>query len=521
MKPDKERVVLLKRFLELFSVIIEKTEKTSVIGSDDSDVTESAAIYPSLSYEEKKAVFNIVRGFGDQGYDFRLYFEFMCLHFYKDAMYAEDILDCLLYYDMDLTRRFNYYSILTREMFLAQVSADYCKSMELENMLAGQIIKESGRSWKYIPYDERNSKSVVIIIRPFLGEYHSPTLQIINLDNYLRKLGYKTFYVSYSDNALLREYAQDVPTPFKRSVFIEGNRRFEYKCFDRVIEGIHYDLSAASFADDIGCLAEQISQIAPEFVIGVEGSNILADICTVFTDVISMNVVDDLPVTLSDCVLRYFPGEYKNEYLNADNYGKIVYEAKYDNELMPYNDGEDDELDLRPGRFYVCIMGNRLDEELDDEMLGIIRKLLDEVDEADILFIGKCPKTEDKLNDIKDRCRFAGYVKKCEDAVAACSLFLNPPRRGGGGGGYMAIKRSVPVYTLRDCDVASCVGEESTYESYNELIPFVKRCVSDNAFFKEMCNRSGDSYTKRYRINSLENVRKFTEKYTEHIRGDK
>ena len=83
----------------------------------------------------------------------------------------------------------------------------------------------------------------------------------------------------------------------------------------------------------------------------------------------------------------------------------------------------------------------------------------------------------------------------------------------------MAIKRSVPVYTLKDCDVASCVGDEFAYESYDELIPFVKKCINDKEYYESMKALSGDSYRKRYSINSLENVTAFCEAFTKQISG--
>ena len=496
--------------------IIERTCNCRIIDTEDETVQRSVALYPGLSEDDKSDFFDIIKGFDDQGYDFRLYYEFLCVHLYKDKRFADDIIDVLISTDMDTDRRHNYYMVLGREMFVAGMTADYSKSVRLEEMLVEEIISKADILPERRSYNDRDIGSVVIVIKPFLGEFHSPTLQTINLDNYLRKLGYRTFYISYCDNEILRKYAKDVCAPFTRSVLFSGIGKFEHDCFGMKIEGLHFDLRADSMVDDINALAVHISQINPEFVIGVEGGNILSDICTKFTDVITMNVVDDLPVTVADSVLRYFPGDYKNGYIKANEYNKTVFDAAYDNELMPYNN-EGERIKLTPGKFHVCIMGNRLDDELNDDMLKIIRTLTDRVPETDVIFIGNCPKTEEKLSSIKDRCRFLGYVERCEDAVGACSMFLNPPRTGGGGGGYMAIKRGIPVYTLKDCDVASCVGKEFEHDSFDELIPFVRKCIDDKEYYDNMCSVSKENYRRRYHIDSIGNISAFCDTYREHI----
>lgn len=507
---------MIKEFLTVFSQLIETAQTVTVLNDDNETARQTVKLYSSLTEDEKVFFFDIVKSFGDQGDEYRLYFEYLCLHLYKDKRFADDILDCLLTFDMDTDRKHNYYMVLGRELFVAGISADYSKSVMLEEMLVEEIISKADILLERRSYNDRDIGSVVIVIKPFLGEFHSPTLQTINLDNYLRKLGYRTFYISYCDNEILRKYANDVCAPFTRSELFTGIGKFEYDCFGMKVEGLHFDLRADSMVDDINALAVHISQINPEFVVGIEGGNILADICTKFTDVITMNVVDDLPVTVAGSVLRYFPGEYRNRYLRAGEYNKTVFDAAYDNELMPYNnDGE--KIKLTPGKFHVCIMGNRLDDELNDDMLNIVRTLAESVPETDMVFIGNCPKTEDKLSDIKDRCRFLGYVERCEDAVGACSMFLNPPRTGGGGGGYMAIKRGVPVYTLKDCDVASCVGKEFEHDSFDELIPFVRKCIDDKDYYDNMRHVSEENYRKRYHIDSIGNIRAFCDRYKEYI----
>ncbi|MBO4910268.1 MAG: glycosyltransferase [Lachnospiraceae bacterium] len=507
---------MFKEFLEAFSNIVGRIPDPSVTDPEDEHVKKMIMLYPRLSDSEKRSFREMITSFDDLGFENRLYFDFFGLHNFKDQCFAEDILDVLTTEDMEPSKRYNYQIVLGRELFLSGVRADYRKRLAVEEKIVQQIRESAQLFPEYIPYRDRNKKTVVIMISPFLGAYHSPSMVAISLGYYLEQLKYKVYFVSVNDNEILEHFGSDVYLAFIRNKLYNGITEFEYDCFGYVIKGLHFDLRTGSMADDLSALAVHISRMAPEFIVGVESSNILADICSLYTDVISMNIVDDLPVTLSNITLRYFAGDMKNEYVNADIYGKKVFHAVFQNAFQPFNRGEEIK-GLPEDRFLICIMGNRLDDELGDEMLEVMREVLHGIPETDFVFIGNCPKTEIRLDEVKDRCHFLGYVERCEDTIAKCSLFLNPPRKGGGGGGFMAIKRGVPVYTLKNCDVASCIGDAFSYDSYEHLIPFIMKCLKDTDYYGQMRKKALETYERTFGDKSQENIKDFCDKITEYL----
>ncbi len=509
---------MLKEFLEVFSKIIEMVPDRSVTDPDNEFVKKTIELYTGLSEREKDSLLQIVKSFSENGFEYRAYFDLYCLHNFKDARFAEDLLDILISEDMDCSRRYNYMFVLGRELFLAHIRCDYIKRLTIEEMIVKEIRNKSELFPDYMPYEKRNKGLVVIIINPFLGIYHSPSLASVSLGYYLEQLGYNVSYVSLNDNDILRKNSTDDYISYIRNSLYNGITRFEYSFFDRTISGLHFDLRSEVIADDINALAVHISQIAPEFVIAVEGGNVLADVCTLFTDVVCMNVVNDLPVTMSKITMRYFAGELSNDYIYAEEYGKIIIDAVFQNAFQPFNRGEE-KTRLPEDCFLICVMGNRLDDELGGEMVERIREIVREIPRVNFVFIGNCPKTIERLADIKDRCSFLGYVERCEDTVAECSMFLNPPRQGGGGGGYMAVKHSVPVYTLKECDVASCVGDDFSHDSYEELLPFVKRCVEEEDYYGSMRKKAKEAYLSIFGENSLENIKAFCATLTGYIDG--
>ena len=520
MNDENGSVEVIRDFLKCFSKIIDKVIEEGVVSRDDELVTKTTDMYPNLSETDKDSVLQTVRSFGDYGYGNRLFFDLFCFHYYRDLRFADDIADVLLSCEMDYREMYNYMVVQNRELFLAGMGIDYAKRLAVEDSVVGMIKDGIPDFPAYIPYDKRTKKKVVMILAPFIGIYHAPSQKAINFDMYLEKLGYSVFYISVNDNDILSSHSADLPFVFgNRNVLFDGVKEFEYNCFGRVIKGLHFDLRNDHMITDLGFLTDYIAGINPEFVIGIENCNILADLCTYYTDVVSINMVDDLPITLSKYVLRMGEGEYHNDYKNAKAYGKIVMDAAFSDIILPFNRSEDD-YSLPDDRFLICIMGNRLDLEVDKTMQEKIRELIRDVPEADILFIGECPRLKESLSDISFRCHFPGYINRCEDAVAACSLFLNPPRTGGGGGGCMAIRFGVPVYTLDDCDVSSYVGDEFIHDSYDELIPFVKRCAQDTAFYERMQSKAKEYYDLTQNVDSLGNIRDFIERFSSVIKGE-
>ena len=508
---------MFKEFLETFSKIVEIMPDPSITDSDNELVKKMTEAFPRLSDKEKELFREVIKSFDDLGFENRLYFDLFCLHNFKDPGFAEDILDVLITEQMDVARRYNYLFALNRELFLSGIRADYGKRLAIEKSMVSEIRNKAELFPEYIPYGKRNEKNVVIVINPFLGAYHSPSLASLSLGYYLTRLGYNVYYVSVNENEIFEYSGSEVYIASLKNRLYNGITEFEYDCFGFMIRGLHFDLRKDHMADDINALAVHISRMAPEFVIGVEGCNILADICSLFTDVVLMNIVDDLPVTLTDITMRYFAGELQNDYINASKYGKVIFDAVFQNAFQPFNQGEET-AGLPEDRFLVCLVGNRLDEEINNKMQETILTVLREVPEADMVFIGECPKTRERFSEVTDRCHFLGYVDRCEDTIAMCSVFLNPPRRGGGGGGYMAVKRGIPVYSLNNCDVASCVGNDFSHDTYDELIPFIRRCIDEDGYYELMKKKAVEAYESIFGDDSCENIRVFCDRLTDYLK---
>ena len=82
----------------------------------------------------------------------------------------------------------------------------------------------------------------------------------------------------------------------------------------------------------------------------------------------------------------------------------------------------------------------------------------------------------------------------------------------------MAVKRGIPVYTLNNCDVASCVGDEFSHDTYDELIPFIRRCIDEDGYFELMKKKAVEAYESIFGDDSCENIRVFCERLTGYLK---
>ena len=134
-----------------------------------------------------------------------------------------------------------------------------------------------------------------------------------------------------------------------------------------------------------------------------------------------------------------------------------------------------DELGLPEGKFFVAVVGNRLDPEIDEAFLNIMKQIMDAAENVDFAVIGDAEKLQEKLADTSygKRIHFLGYCMDLPGTYRALHLYLNPRRLGGGWSSAMALMAGLPVVTLPACDVAYNVGGEFTVTTEEEMVDAV------------------------------------------------
>lgn len=237
-------------------------------------------------------------------------------------------------------------------------------------------------------------------------------------------------------------------------------------------------------------MLHMIAAWRPWLVLELGVTNPLADLCREFTTTVAMAMTTECPVSEADILIRYVPGTgayeeaCKKELLPCqkqifmqEKLPVIAQEAE--KECVP------DDLGLPEGKFFVAVVGNRLDLEIDEAFLNMMKQIMDAAENVDFVVIGDAEKLQEKLEGTSygKRIHFLGYCMDLLGTYRALHLYLNPRRLGGGWSSAMALMAGLPVVTLPACDVAYNVGDEFTVMTEEEMVDAVVRYASDDVFY--------------------------------------
>jgi len=146
------------------------------------------------------------------------------------------------------------------------------------------------------------------------------------------------------------------------------------------------------------------------------------------------------------------------------------------------------ELGLGESDFVLLIVGGRLDDEIDEDIQRMLKKLCDSHSNIQIMIIGSFGsngKLEDLdlYDELKDRIHYFGMVTEVLSYMSVCDLYVNPVRVGGGTSCVEALSVGIPVVTVKFGDVAQNAGDNYTVEDYGQMYICIERYMKDKEFY--------------------------------------
>lgn len=138
--------------------------------------------------------------------------------------------------------------------------------------------------------------------------------------------------------------------------------------------------------------------------------------------------------------------------------------------------------------FVFVVVGNRLSQEVDSRFLAICKTLLERNENTYILFVGNQSETKPLLEQAKlmqtDRVQSIDFQSDLRAFYSICDAYLNPFRVGGNISAQMALLEKVPVLTLAEGDVATCLPPDLRCSSIDGYITLAIRFAEDSAFYE-------------------------------------
>ena len=465
--------------------------------------------YNEFSNEEKKEIRNIISRFE---YNDLIFVLSSIIQYMNVDVFGEDIMKYLIKGDFDW---------LTGAMLELQVAVkvkgQYAKKRIFHKKNITRFDKLLKLDYPYVKVENRNKKRIAIMTEHVLNELHAPTKVVLDFAYVLQEyMGYEVMIFACPCDARLPYDLWHNP--------VSINVNPEYKDFDmlinhkgKILRGYQVNMTQSS-PKEYSMMLSMIYYWNPLFVFEMGAINPIMDVMNKFTTVVAMSMSIGCPISEGEILFRLdkTDDELEQIYSNSLNRGQkqIFADGKIPVVVKKSNkENNRSDFGLSDDQYLIAIVGNRLDVEVDDECVQLMKEILKQVHNVAFLIIGEVDTLKNKFTDtiFDERVLYLGF---CEDLMGVYNivdLYMNPQRKGGGFSSSMAIQAGVPVVTLPNCDVAYNVGEEFVVENYEQMKEIICKYATDSVFFEKQKEQA--------EVNSKRNSQDSMVKYVENAIG--
>lgn len=316
------------------------------------------------------------------------------------------IIDCILKGDFELEEGI----MLQTQMVIGEIP-DYKKLRQLHNMNVDKCVCELGVTNKFIELSKRDNKRIVIFTEQLLNENHAPTKIVLNYGAALRKIGYDVMIFVCPSSQVLPLDLWYRPRVFNSNDVLVGG----VKCLNYNGEEINIFQVLLGEREVYKKIVDWVYEYNPLFVFNMGISNVIGDVMRNFTTVVEMGMTTNCPVSEADILLK-FTKDYEEDKIYENELEKYQKTLLVE-EKMPVlfkktgNEYCRESVGLPSDKFLVAIVGNRLDIEVDDKFIQVMKRILEKNDKVDFVIIGTVEKLKETFeDDIKTRVHYLGYV---------------------------------------------------------------------------------------------------------------
>ncbi len=336
--------------------------------------------------------------------------------------------------------------------------------------------------------NERQDAPVVIVTSQFLKTSHAPTRRVLDYA-YTIKTRLHVPVVIVNDSCMNGENHW---VSFNYADVYNEMKEYQYK--DEAFPFLQIPKIMPDI-DEIIKVLSYIRNLKPRLVYNVSGYSIVADLCRAFAKTASIPCAIDFPVSMAEyMVLPRGLRETDEKTIKTFKSWQKPVISRY-NYIYPRGDSDDykrTDYGINEEDFVLAVVGNRLETEMRDEFLMVIRDILNKFKNACVLFIGNIDDKERIAGIIEENKRlvFAGNVSNGGECVKMADLYIQPTRAGGGRSAFEAAYHGLPVVTVRYGDVWGTMGDEFTVEDYDGMREKISEYINDKTYYDVMSKKA-------------------------------
>ncbi len=356
-----------------------------------------------------------------------------------------------------------------------------------------QVKSALGMEFTYQPMETRDRDCIIVTTSQFLSIKHAPTIRVLDYSYTIQKnFNKKVIIINSSEMNFYKNPHLAMHADFSFSEEYADTSKIIYK--DEEFE--FYQVGALMPNLEIyRKLLAIIYDIRPLMIYNIGASSLLSDLCTGFTATASLPCSYEIPITCSKYVLLARNTEDSDQETLKDlSKDQVVIETNFnyveDSDVTVYCRKD---FGLEEDSFIGCIVGNRLDAEIDDEFIRLVEKIIHTSD-IHLVFIGMV-KDEDRItskigDENKSKLHFIGHQMHAKAIIRLMDIYINPKRKGGGRSCFEALSYGIPAITPEFGDVYYACGGKISVKSYTDMYAEIMRCCDDKEYYKDMSNKA-------------------------------
>ena len=228
----------------------------------------------------------------------------------------------------------------------------------------------------------------------------------------------------------------------------------------------------------------------PELVISVGGYSVVAEMIGREIRLITIPCTVELQPSKYAYVNVYFNGDEKeaNAFLKRNNiYNKNI----ICNEVYQYTTPirkkyqTREEFGIDKNKLVGVVVGNRLDNEIDDEFIEVIKDFTLQL-KTEIIIVGQISEQLKLklIQELNGNIKFIEFYENLYDLYSIVDLYINPKRQGGGTSAAHAMAAGLPIYSLDYGDVSKILNKKEVFSNYYEMKKSLKE-IDEHNFNKE------------------------------------
>lgn len=344
-------------------------------------------------------------------------------------------------------------------------------------------------NYNKISKSERREDLVVIMTSQFLGVNHAPTKITLERAYLLSKNLNKKVVIINTAEVMNSAGAIPVVDCIKANKVkgYEGISSIKYK---DVEIGMYQSSVKMPNLSEYKKILDYLSANKPYMVISVGGGFVGGDLANLIVPTITLSLSSELAISMSDFkVICKKPTELEYKILEDKGKSKnsVIISIPSYSLTGQKNKLSRIELGIEKEKVVITVIGNRLDYEVDEELLETLDFMVKE--NGYVIFIGEFNEIHNKVKkyrNLKNSYSYMGYQEDLLSVIEISDINVNPKRKGGATSAVYSLYKGKPVLTISYGDVASVVGEVFCVENFREMKMIYNRLIKDEMFYKEM-----------------------------------